>query len=103
EEARLPDDGDLHQIASVSLPAGKYAITVTGEIRGADLRDESTGLCELIGPSLFRLNNWDAPLAGAPGIIAITRVVTFASNATVHVDCSAYESKDQADVESMEI
>lgn len=103
EEVRLPDDGDPHTIASVSLPAGKYAITVTGWIRGADLGDESAGTCDLSGPSLFRLQTWDAPLVGNPGVIAMTRVATFASNATITVTCAAFESHDQADVESLEI
>lgn len=103
EDVRLADDGALHTVASVSLPAGKYALTVTGWIRGADLGDESAGTCELIGPSLFRLESWGAPLTGNPGIVAITRVVTFASASTVRVDCAAFASGDQADVEDLEI
>ncbi|OGO59113.1 MAG: hypothetical protein A2V85_16970 [Chloroflexi bacterium RBG_16_72_14] len=103
DDVRVPDDGALHEIVRVRLPAGTYAVTVTGEMRGADLGDESRGTCYLTGPSLFRPNGYSANVTTGGGVIAITRVVTLSADGSVFVQCTAISAADQADAESMEI
>lgn len=99
----VPNDGSFYEVVRLRLPAGKYAVTVTGVLSGADADDEPKGTCLLNGPTVFRSNSYAATAGSGVGVIAITRVVQQSSEATLFIHCNAVPDGDPADADNMEI
>jgi len=100
-------DGGSAEVVGLDLPAGKYSVSATGQMNGADLDDESTGICYLEGPgstgsdanAYHAIHDTEYDVA----TIALSGVFTLSTAGHVDVNCLAFSTDDQADAEDFDI
>ena len=95
-------DGSTQEIVRLHLPAGKYLVSATGQVAGADVGDEAVGACLFIGPAgpglpidsgSFHTKNVDFDAA----TLAMSGIVTLTADGSVFVRCNTFASYDLAD------
>lgn len=99
-------DGGSTEVVRMDLPKGRFFVSVTGTVEGADLDDDSSGYCFLQGPGgdgdstkFHGINTVDSD----PGVIALQSLFTLTAAASVDVTCLVFSTGDQADAQSFEI